>query len=339
MNSILSYDESGYNGKYEYKSRDEYPQEPEGEGWYLTQHGWARGSNAKDGGTHIPTKIIKNPQDVILNSQHCCKIARSSRDINAFVASGITNCFSASNIVIEQKEDHRNNYRKFDDMIVGFADAKKPQYAPSLSTIMAMIFHLSLDFRCKNKSISNFDEDFIESVKKYIANEQEIIRMTGLLNDDDTITLFRNTDATQLYGNSQIGLFSKYKGNNFESWSTNPGLKFADSSTPKVKVMAKVPLYACIASCIGRKERPFMFKDRGECEIMACGAFVQNATIVGDLSGIRIENFRDEYLSKCQSNMKVFSNQLNQENSRITSNVLAERFARITRNILSNLFR
>ena len=103
--------------------------------------------------------------------------------------------------------------------------------------------------------------------------------------------------------------------------------------------MAKVPLYACIASCIGRKERPFMFKDRGECEIMVCGAFVQNASIIGDLSGIRIENFRDEYLSKCQSNMKVFSNQLNQENGRITSNVLAERFARITQNILSNLFR
>ena len=124
MNSILSYDESGYNGKYEYKSRDQCPQEPEGEGWYLTQHGWARGSNAQNGGTHIPTKIIKNPQDTVPSLQHCRKITQNSRDINAFVASGITNCFSASNIVIEQKENHRNNYRKFDDMIVGFADAK-----------------------------------------------------------------------------------------------------------------------------------------------------------------------------------------------------------------------
>ena len=62
---ILSYDESEYHGEYEYKSRNQYPQEPEGEGWYLTRHGWARGSNAKDGGTHIPTKIIKNPQDVV----------------------------------------------------------------------------------------------------------------------------------------------------------------------------------------------------------------------------------------------------------------------------------
>ena len=127
----------------------------------MTQHGWARGSNAKDNGTHIPTKIIKNPQDVVPSLQHCCKIDRSSRDINAFIASGITNCFSASNIVIEQKGDHRNNYRSFDDMIVGFADAEKPKYAADLSTIMAMIFYLSLDFRCKNKSISNFDEDFI----------------------------------------------------------------------------------------------------------------------------------------------------------------------------------
>lgn len=339
MNSILSYDESEYNGKYEYKSRKQYAQEPKGEGWYLTQHGWARGSNAQNGGTHIPTKIIKNPQDVVPSLQHCYKIDRSSRDINAFVASGITNCFSASNIVIEQKGNHRDKYRKFDDMIVGFADAEKTKYAADLSAIMAMIFHLSLDFRCKNKSISNFDEDFIESVKKYIANEQEIIRMTGLLNDDDTITLFRNTDATQLYGNSQIGLFSKYKGNNFESWSTNPGLKFADSNTPKVKVMSKVPLHACIASCIGRKKRSFMFKDKGECEIMVCGAFVQNITIVGDLSGIRIENFRGEYLSKCQSNMKEFSNQLNQDNDKITSSVLAARLDRITQNILSNLFR
>ena len=89
MNSILSYDESGYNGEYEYKSREQYPQKPEGEGWYLTQHGWARGSNAQDGGTHIPTKITKNPQNVIPSFQHCSEIAKSSKDINTFFASGL----------------------------------------------------------------------------------------------------------------------------------------------------------------------------------------------------------------------------------------------------------
>ena len=268
------------------------------------------------------------------------KLQKSSRNINAFVASGIANCFSASNIVVTQKENHRDNYRQFDDMIVGFADAEKSKYAADLSTIMAIIFHLSLDFRSKNKPISYFDEDFIEDVKKYIANEQEIIRMTGLLNDDDTITLFRNTDATQLYGNSKIGVFSKYKGNNLESWSTNPGLKFADSNTPKVKIMAKVPLYACLASCIGReKGREFMFKDRGECEIMICGAFIQNITIVGDLSGIRIENLREEYLSKCQSNMNNFVNKYKKRDGNITGGVLITRLAKIAQNILSNLSR
>ena len=54
-------------------------------------------------------------------------------------------------------------------MIVGFADAEKPKYAADLSTIMAMIFHLGLDFRNKDKPIYNFDEDFMECVKKYIA--------------------------------------------------------------------------------------------------------------------------------------------------------------------------
>ena len=162
--------------------------------------------------------------------------------------------------------------------------------------------------------------------------------MTGLLNDDDTITLFRNTDETQFFGQNQRGVTIQYQGNNFESWSTNPGLKYSDGATPKLKVLAKVPLYACVASCIGR-ERGFMFKDNGECEIMVCGSLVKNVIIVGDLRGIKIPGVREEYLSQCKSNMENFVNKYQKGNGSINGSLLTARLEKIAQNILYGLFR
>lgn len=40
MNTVLSYDESDYKGKYEYIHDPQHKHNPSGEGWYLTDNGW-----------------------------------------------------------------------------------------------------------------------------------------------------------------------------------------------------------------------------------------------------------------------------------------------------------
>ena len=47
MKNRLSYDESGYKGEYEYVPDKEHKNKPQGDGWYFTNNGWARGSNKK----------------------------------------------------------------------------------------------------------------------------------------------------------------------------------------------------------------------------------------------------------------------------------------------------
>lgn len=334
MKNRLSYDESGYKGEYEYKPDKEHKNKPTGEGWYLTDNGWARGSNKNSGGKHEPSKVIKNTQRTIPSIEHCDKIKRSSRDVNSFVASGMTNCYSAADEVIAQNGNHRKECKKFDDLIYGFADMNKPRVAPMLSSIMAYIYHLSPDFRNK-KNIPNYNKDEIKQAQKYIAGEQEIIKMTGLVNEDDTITLFRNTDEKQILS-SDLGMDIPYKGNNIESWSTNPGLKYADDNKrAKKKIMAKVPLSACIASCIGRRDKPFMFRDRGECEIMVCGAFIRNALVVGDSkNGISKPAIRDDYFQRVQSNMQRFSNHHKKKEASISN----AKINKIAKRIVANIY-
>lgn len=338
MKDITSYDESGYKGKYEYVHDPQHKNKPSGEGWYLTDNGWARGSNKDIGGEHEPSKVIKNESKTIPSQAHCKKIERSSRDVNTFVASGMTHCFSASDEVISQNGNHRKDCKDFDDLIYGFADANKAKVSPILSAMTGYIYHLSPDYRNEGKPIPDYNDDEIKKAKRYIAGEQEILRMTGLVNEDDTITLFRNTDDKQiLTQKSKYEIDTPYRGNNIESWSTNPGLKHSDDDKLKKKIMAKVPLSACIASCVGRRERPFMFRDRGECEVMVCGAFVKTVYVVGDSkNGIKEKSVRDDYFGKSQSNMQRFSAQhKNKKASVYASSFDNDKINRIARNIVN----
>ena len=185
----------------------------------------------------------------------------------------------------------------------------------------------------------NYNESFIRSVEEYIIFEQEVIRMTGLVNDDDTITLFRNTDARQfLSEDHEFGSRVKYNGNNFESWTTNPNLTLSIDDKHKMKICARVPLSACVASCMGRKKgREFMYNDDGECEIMVCGAFIESALIVGDMTGIKIPYFRENYLSECENNMRNFALKHKwKRNRRATS--IHHRIWTIAKKIFSSIF-
>ena len=337
MNIKLSYDESNYDGRYEYINDPKHEKRPIGIGWYITPNGWARGSNAK----HKPTKVIKNIPKAKPTTKHCEMLLDISENIAVFISKDITNFKSAVNVVADKVENARNKYRNFDNMIVGFADQKKSKVAPKLSAMMAYIFALSPDFRNKGNPIMDYCKKTINEAKEYIAFEQEIIRMTGLLNDDDTITLFRNTDEKQ-FENSQLcgGDVVNYKGNNFESWTTNPDLTLSIDRKRKIKICAKVPINACLASCIGReKGREFMYKDSGECEIMVCGAFIKEAMIIGDNTGIKIDGARDIYFQEYKSNMKKFANKHKKRDGNITGGVLTTRLAKIAQNILSDLSR
>ena len=311
---IIGYDESGYNGGYEYhydpehKDRDGHS----GGGWYMTDHGWARGS---DGGKHSPTTAIRNEPKVKPTAKLKNAVMRHSKNIEEFVSSRITDFSLASSTVRKQLSNHRRECEFFDSWIVGFADKKKTQVAHLLSAMTAYLYHLSPDFRNEGKEIPNFSQEEKEAAKEYIAGEQEIVRMTGLVNEDDTITLFRNTDGNQLEGLRPSGKRSSYKGNNLESWSTNPNLDLSLDGRPKTKIMAKVPLHAIIASCIGRERgRGFQFKDKGECEIMACGAFIEEVMVVGGSHGINAQT-RMRYLQEAKANMQRFSRQENTNNN------------------------
>lgn len=335
---IRAYDESWYTGDYEYVYDPDHQNRPKGQGWYLTEKGWARGRNQEQG--HVPSRVVHNPS-VMKPTPGFLKIvgqiANNRQNVEAFVTSKITDGFIISKEVTSKFGNHRNNFRKIDDLIVGFADKQKPQVAHQLSTLMGYMFGLSPDFRNNGKPHLRYNEEILNQIKKYAAREQEILRMTGLVNDDDTITLFRNTDEKQLPSlEHRLGKSETYLGNNFESWSTNPDLKFTPDEKVKKKVMAHVPLSACIATCIGRKERPFMFKDSNECEIMVCGAFIRKVTYVGNSKvGINSE-YRKTYLDDSQSNMQRFARQNEKKQASLSQRrKLAKEILEIAKNLLN----
>ena len=246
---------------------------------------------------------------------------------------------SASEQVIAELGDLRDVHQRFDNMIIKFADNKMAKFSSAISSIMGYVFALSPDFRNRGKKIMNYNDSLIRSVEEYIIFEQEVIRMTGLVNDDDTITLFRNTDARQfLSEDHEFGSRVKYKGNNFESWTTNPNLTLSIDDKHKMKICARVPLHACVASCIGRKKgREFMYKDDGECEIMVCGTFVESALIVGDMTGIKLPGFRENYLNECKNNMGNFALKHKWKKNRRATNI-HHRIWTIAKKIISSIF-
>ena len=334
-----SYNESWYKGKYEYEPDKNHIKwhKLNGPGWYLTSKGWARGSGAKN----KPSKILVNPQDTVPSQHHCNRLLANSKKISPFVSSGITYFKSASNEVISQIGDMRDVHYNFDNMIIKFADNKMAKFSSRISSIMGYVFSLSPDFRNQGKRIMDYDENLIKNVKEYIIFEQEVIRMTGLVNDDDTITLFRNTDARQfLSQDHEFGSRVKYHGNNFESWTTNPNLTLSIDDKHKMKICARVPLHACVASCIGRKKgREFMYKDDGECEIMVCGAFIESALIVGDMTGIKLPGFRNNYCNDCKDNMINFAKKHKWNKNRRAKMCINYRILAIAKRIISSFFK
>ena len=138
-------------------------------------------------------------------------------------------------------------------------------------------------------------------------HEQEIIRATGIVDNDGMVTLFRNTDERQLENSTtEFNHIGRYKGNNLESWTTKPNLNWNTNGRNTKKVMAKIPLHACIASCIGRELYPFESKE--ECEIMVCGAFIKKVTYVGT-DKVEIPDVLDKYLEGIKENMERFANE------------------------------
>ena len=258
--------------------------------------------------------------------EHC----QDDKDVENFATSGMTDFMEASKEVASQKGNHRSKHEKLDKLVIGFADRKMKRTGHQLSAMLAYLYHLSPDFRNEGQPFPNFTEEEKQSAREYIAGEQEIVRMTGLANKDNTITLFRNTDEKQLgKGNSKTGYRGNYRGNNLESWTTNPDLGIAIDGQPKSKVMANIPLYAVVASCIGReKGKDFEFKDKGECEIMVCGAFVKDVIVVGDNKGIDAKK-RISYLKGVKRNMQRFS-QIDVDESRKSS---MHRRIRLTRRL------
>lgn len=306
-NIINAYDESGYTGDYEYVYDPEHENTPSGTGWYLTEKGWARGSRQEEG--HIPSKVIENPSRMGKPSpellEHVKRAAGTIDDVSKYVRFGVIDNFKASQEVTKKLGNHRDNIKEFDDLIVEFASENYELQSPNkLSAISGYLFGLSPDFRNKGKPLPKYNQKALEKVKQYISNEQEIIRMTGLVNEDDTITLYRTTDEKQFFDKKlERGEKVPYKGNNLESWTMNPDFAFG----PQTKVTARVPLSACIASCIGRKDRPFDFKE--ECEIMVCGAFVREVTCVKEFRGMHSPDFLENHYKEVRENMQRFARQ------------------------------
>ncbi len=322
MRYIVAYDESGYTGEYEYRYDPTHSNRPKGGGWYLTGHGWARGSDRGRG--HVPSLLVHNPSTVQPSPELCARISRIAddpRQVVSFVSSDMTRDYAAADTVISLLGNHRETYLRFDRLIVAFADKKKLSVSHRLSTLMGYLFHLSPDFRNDRHRIPMYSPDTLQDVRNYMMSEQEILRMTGLANDDDTITLFRSTDHNQLSKISgELGEKVPYRGNNFESWTTNPDLRFSIDGSIKTTVTARIPISACVASCIGRRERPFMFKHRDECEVMVCGAFIRTVNYVGDSrSGVSIDSKRT-YYGEVQSNMRRFA----QRSGRVSPSKSAE---------------
>ena len=280
---------------YIYRHDPDHKKRPEGGGWEKTEKGWSKGTGEKgraddEQKNHVPS----SPHH--LNFMQ--SLEEASKNVRGFVSRDIADCREASDTVKRKYGDHRTDYSKIDDMIVGFADMKKPRVAHQLSALIGYRYNLPPDFRMTGKPPVPKDINLLRSLDRYITREQKILKSAGIVNEDDTVTLFRNTDENQIDA-VELGESTSYRGSNIESWTTRSDLNWRPGGRVTMKVMARIPLKYCIASCVGR-ERAFMKKQ--ECEVMVCGTFVKEALYVGH-GTIEMPGIEQAYLNEVEDNI------------------------------------
>jgi len=165
MRSIRkAYDESDYKGDYDYIHDPDHSPDHEKlkeGGYYITEHGFARGSNRKDGGEHEPTRVVQHKNLIEIPSRELCEaVLRNSLDVKRFISIEIPDCYSASREVALQFGDHRINHSGINKLVVGFADGKMKDAGYRLSSHLAYRHHLSPDFRMEGRPIPKFDKKF-----------------------------------------------------------------------------------------------------------------------------------------------------------------------------------
>ena len=297
-----------YEGEYEYEHDPNHKKHIGEPGWHLTKRGESRGTDKKDGGPQKPTKVIPyRPLIAVPSTELRHAVLENSKNAREFVTSGFPDFQECVDEVVSRYGNHRMELNDVNNLIIDFADKKMKEAGHILSTYLAYRHNLSPDFRVDTNNIPRYDKRFAERLDKYIRREQEIISKTGLVNEDGTITLFRNTDEHQAdFSSALLNDKIQYKGNNLESLTTNIDLNWNTNGRHTKKVMAKIPLYACIASCVGRNEKPFMTKK--QCEIMVCGAFIPKVRYVGS-DGVDIPEIYENYIENTKENMERFANE------------------------------
>ena len=287
--------------RYRYTHDPEHRKRPD---WAenRTQKGWSRGRLKRKKRVEEKPKESE-PAGQAGQTPRPLEFIRSldeaSRNVRDFITRDIADYKKAVRLAEKRGGDRRASNPEIDEMIVGFADKKKPKVAHQLSALLGYRFNLPPDFRMKGKPIPRRDEWLLAELDEYSRFEQEILRNAGIVNADDTVTLFRNTDDEQIEL-VELGKNSPYRGSNIESWTTRPNLDWKPRGRITMKVTARVPLKYCIASCIGR-DRPFMKKE--ECEVMVCGAFVKEVVYVGHGS-IEIPLIERNYLDEVRENIR-----------------------------------
>ena len=268
--------------------------------WDETDRGWSRRKSPPQKGTEAvsnsvrPLAVVALPPPSKPLRRRLAAFARSK--YRGFYNHGMTKFEEASAEVDALMGDQRAMNRDLNHLFRAYADHEMQEVVPELSTHIARFYgvdNLDTDFRTKGvRNLPASPPKLLSRLGDLLSYEQAVIRAAGLVNPDETVTLFRNCGANQLAGPTKTG--RKYQGSNVESWTVNPSLDW-----PGFKIKANIPIKYCIASCIGRKDHPFKHPDQSE--ITVCGTFVEEITLLEEAN--RNEAIKQDAIHTLRRNM------------------------------------
>lgn len=120
--------------------------------------------------------------------------------------------------------------------------ARNDDTRKKLSALAARMTGVGPDNYCITEdNMPEVTDEEVENARKVSKACQEILKMTGFVNDDGTVTLYRGTN------NQFDESTGKYRGANCESWTVNPNKAFRESQILK----ADIPLERVIGCFAG----------------------------------------------------------------------------------------
>jgi hypothetical protein len=149
------------------------------------------------------------------------------------------------------------------------------------------------DYRMKKWKEENKDkkhvttEKEVEGYRLMMKKEQELLKNTGLVDEEGYLYVYRNSDQ---FNKTKEGEEIETEGNYVDSWSLTPGRFQGGTSITNNSVRAKIHISQVITSCFGKGN---VWNWADENEVCVCSKYIR-AKVIGKIESEEYDSLNEE---------------------------------------------